>query len=91
MNYPLGAAITSFVGAGRLDRRVLDQHFTIAAAVRDEDGPTFAGRLQRALTVVRAGGHRGPAQPARQPRHAALPVDGRRRRDVAASWRPSSR
>ena len=23
MNYPLGAAITSFVGAGRLDRRVL--------------------------------------------------------------------
>ena len=29
MHYMLGAAITSFVGAGRLDRRVLDQHFTI--------------------------------------------------------------
>jgi cyclomaltodextrinase / maltogenic alpha-amylase / neopullulanase len=51
MNYPLGAAITSFVGAGRLDRRVLDQHFTIAQSVRDEDGPTFAGRLDRALTA----------------------------------------
>ena len=50
MNYPLGAAITSFVGAGRLDRRVVDQQFTIAQTVRDEDAPTFAGRLERALT-----------------------------------------
>ena len=48
----------------------------------------FAGRLQRALTVVRAGGHRRPAQPARQPRHAALPVDGRRRHDVARAGDP---
>ena len=51
MNYPLGAAITSFVGAGRLDRRVLDQHFTIGSNVRDEDGPRFADRLTRALTL----------------------------------------
>ena len=51
MNYPLGAAITSFVGAGRLDRRVLDQHYTIGAAVHDEDGPTFGARMDRALTV----------------------------------------
>src|SRR5688572_6788496 len=51
MNYPLVAAITSFVGAGRLDRRVLDQHYTSGAAVHEDDGPTFAGRLERALTV----------------------------------------
>jgi cyclomaltodextrinase len=51
MNYPLGSAITSFVGAGRLDRRVLDQHGTVGRAVHDDDGPAFAARLSRALTV----------------------------------------
>jgi neopullulanase len=51
MNYPLGSAIASFVGAGRLDRRVLDQHFAITNAVRDDDGPAFADRLSRALTA----------------------------------------
>ena len=52
MHYQLGAAITSFVGAGRLDRRVIDQHFTVSSYVHDEDGPTFASRLQRALSVT---------------------------------------
>ena len=51
MHYMLGAAITSFVGAGRLDRRVLDQHFTIGPNVHDVDAPTFAMRLQRSLAV----------------------------------------
>ena len=51
MNYPLGAAITSFVGAGRLDWRVIQQQGTLAAALRDDDGPAFAARLQHALTV----------------------------------------
>ena len=51
MNYPLGAAITSFVGAGRLDRYVLDQHINVGSAVRDDDGPRFAERLARSLTV----------------------------------------
>lgn len=59
MNYPLGAAITSFVGAGRLDGRVLTQQINLARSVRDEDAPTFAARLDRAMTglpfdVVRA-------------------------------------
>jgi cyclomaltodextrinase len=51
MNYPLGAAITSFVGAGRLDRRVLAQQQNLAASVRDEDAGTFAARLDRALAM----------------------------------------
>jgi cyclomaltodextrinase len=51
MNYPLAEAILSFVGAGRLDRRVIAQHFNLDASVRDEDAATFAGRLQRALTI----------------------------------------
>lgn len=55
MNYMLGAAITSFVGAGRLDRRVIDQHFTLAAAVRDEDAEAFVARLERALTIYDPG------------------------------------
>jgi len=51
MNYPLGAAITSFVGAGCLDRRVLDQHEMVGRAVFPVDGAGFADRLTRALTV----------------------------------------
>ena len=51
MHYMLGSAIISFVGAGRLDRRVLDQHFTVGASVHDADAPTFASRLQQALAV----------------------------------------
>ena len=51
MNYGLGSAITSFVSAGRLDRRVVDQHFTVAASVRDDDAAGFAARLNRSLTV----------------------------------------
>ncbi len=51
MNYPLGAAITSFVGAGRLDRRVLEQHIMVASSVFDDDGQRFAERLARALSV----------------------------------------
>ncbi|MDQ3870857.1 MAG: glycoside hydrolase family 13 protein [Chloroflexota bacterium] len=51
MNYPLAAAILSFTGAGRLDKRVLGQHFTLKAMVRDDDGPTFAERLRRALSL----------------------------------------
>jgi len=51
MNYPLAEAIISFTGAGRLDPRVLAQHFNLNATVRNDDGPTFARRLERALTV----------------------------------------
>jgi len=51
MNYPLAAAILSFTGAGRLERRVLGQHFTLKARVRDDDAPTFAERLRRALSL----------------------------------------
>jgi neopullulanase len=51
MNYPLAEAITSFTGAGRLDRRVLGQHFNLASTVHDDDAETFATRLERALTL----------------------------------------
>lgn len=51
MNYPLATAIVSFTGAWRLDRRVIAQHTTINAMVRDDDAPTFAGRLERALSI----------------------------------------
>ena len=51
MDYPLLGAILSFTGAGRLDWRVVGQHHTIAALVRDDDARSFAARLDRALTV----------------------------------------
>jgi neopullulanase len=51
MNYPLAEAIVSFTGAGRLDRRVLDQHFNLSSTVRDDDAAAFATRLERAMTV----------------------------------------
>ncbi len=51
MHYELGAAITSFVGVGRHDRRVVDQHPTVAAAVREDDAAQFAARLERAFSI----------------------------------------
>jgi len=51
MNYPLGAAITSFVGGWRLDRRILAQHWTLNQAVQELDGPEFLQRLGRAMSV----------------------------------------
>ena len=51
MNYPLAAAVLSFAGDGRLDRRVVGQHFVLAANIRSEDGPAFGERLRRAMTV----------------------------------------
>jgi cyclomaltodextrinase / maltogenic alpha-amylase / neopullulanase len=51
MNYPLAEAIISFVGAGRLDRRVLAQHFNLNATVHDNDAATFAARLERSHSI----------------------------------------
>ena len=51
MNYPLAEAIMSFVGAGRLDRRVLAQHVNLDVSVRDNDAAAFAARLQRSLAI----------------------------------------
>ena len=51
MNYPLAAAILSFTAAGRLDRRVIAQQFTLNALVADDDAPSFASRLDRAMSV----------------------------------------
>ena len=51
MNYPLAEAIISFVGGERIDRRVVAQHDELGANIRPEDGPAFAGRLERAMTV----------------------------------------
>ena len=49
--YPLAEAIISFVGSGRIERRVIAQHFNLGATVRDDDAATFAARLTRALTI----------------------------------------
>lgn len=51
MNYPLAEAIISFVGAGRLDRRVLAQHVNLNVTVHDDNAATFASRLERSLTI----------------------------------------
>ena len=51
MHYPLAEAVISFVGGERIDRRVVGQHFELAANIRADDGPAFAGRLERAMTV----------------------------------------
>jgi cyclomaltodextrinase / maltogenic alpha-amylase / neopullulanase len=51
MNYPLAEAIISFAGGHRIDRRVVGQHFELGSNIRPEDGPTFAGRLERAMTA----------------------------------------
>lgn len=51
MNYPLAAAIISFCAGEHLDERVVAQHGDLAANIRPEDGPTFAGRLARAVST----------------------------------------
>ena len=51
MNYPLAEAIISFCGGSHLDLRVIGQHGELAANIRPEDGPTFAGRLTRVLAT----------------------------------------
>jgi cyclomaltodextrinase / maltogenic alpha-amylase / neopullulanase len=51
MNYPLGAAILSFVGAGRLDRRVLAQQSTLDATIHDLDGGAFLDRVDHLMAL----------------------------------------
>jgi len=51
MNYPLAAAAISFCGGRHLDMRVIGQHGELAAAIRPEDGPTFAARLTHVLST----------------------------------------
>ncbi len=41
----------SFVGAGHLDRRVLNQQFHLSASVQAEDGPTFVRRIEHHLGI----------------------------------------
>ena len=45
MNYPLGEAILSFTGAGRLDWELVGKHFEYAQHVRAIDGPEFGRQL----------------------------------------------
>src|SRR4029079_11904743 len=51
MNYPLGQAIASLTGSGRLDRRVLGQHANLGTAVPDVDGAPFLDRIGRTLSI----------------------------------------
>jgi neopullulanase len=46
MNYPLAAAITSFVTGRHLDRRVVAQHSELQRQIRPLDGPRFVERLR---------------------------------------------
>jgi neopullulanase len=54
MNYPLGAAILSFVGAGRLDRRVLAQQSTLDATIHDLDAGAFLDRVDHLMALYPA-------------------------------------
>jgi neopullulanase len=47
MNYPLAAAITSYVTGRHLDRRVVAQVAELERNIRPEDGPTFLKRVTR--------------------------------------------
>lgn len=47
MNYPLAAAITSFVTGSHLDTDVIAQHGELQRQIRPEDAATFMGRLER--------------------------------------------
>jgi neopullulanase len=50
MNYPFAEATISFCAGSHLDLRVVGQQGNLAATVRPIDGPTFAERLDHALT-----------------------------------------
>jgi neopullulanase len=50
MNYPAGFAALSFCAGSHRDERVIRQHGEVGANVRRDDGPTFLGRLEHALT-----------------------------------------
>ena len=45
MNYPLAAAVTSFVSGVHLDRRVVAQHGELDRQIQPIDGPAFLDRL----------------------------------------------
>lgn len=51
MDYPLAAAILSFVAATTLDRHLVDQHETLRPMIWPTDGAGFAERISRAMTV----------------------------------------
>jgi neopullulanase len=51
MNYPAGFAALSLCAGSHRDERVIRQHGEVGANVRWDDGPTFLGRLEHALTT----------------------------------------
>ena len=53
MNYPLTQAILSYVGAGRLDRELVEKTHEYAHNVRPIDGPEFGRLLERVMTTYR--------------------------------------
>ncbi len=79
MNYPLAEAILGFAAGPHLDRSVLAFHDQYRTRVHPLDGPAFAAELERIHASVCPRGDGRPAQPHRQPRHPAVPNDGRRR------------
>jgi neopullulanase len=53
MNYPLAEAILGFAAGSRLDRRVVDEHIQYRQSLVGRDGPSFAGELERLLSLYR--------------------------------------
>ena len=51
MNYPWAAAVTSFVGAPSLDRRVLRQQYSLDATIHGIGAEEFALRLERNFSI----------------------------------------
>lgn len=51
MNYPFATTAISFCAGSHLDRRVVGQHWELAANVRSDDGPAFARRLEHVMAT----------------------------------------
>ncbi len=73
MNYPLAEALLGFTAARQLDMEVVATQHEYREFVRPIDGPAFAARLEQLVDRVSAAVDCRAAQPARQPRHGALP------------------
>jgi cyclomaltodextrinase len=53
MNYGFLTAVASYAGGAHVDRRIASEHGWLASSVFPEDGPAFAGRLDRLMTQFR--------------------------------------
>jgi glycosidase len=87
MNYPLAEAILSFVAAGRWTgaSSTSTSPSQLRSATRTRRPSPRASSARSRHVDGRTSGR--AAEPARQPRHAALPLDGRRATRRRCGWR----